>query len=432
MSVVKSDVGSGCELLEVAPVEVIAAKRDGREHSPALVRAWIEDYVAGRVTDAQMSAWTMAVIWQGMTFQETAALCSAMAESGRVLDWPGIERPIIDKHSTGGVGDKLSLVIAPLASAAGLAVPMLSGRGLGHTGGTLDKLEAIAGLGVDFSVDELDRILRESGCFIAAASSELAPADARLYQLRDQTGTVASIPLIVASILAKKVAGGASGLVMDVKYGRAAFMPDLESGTELSEQLVAIGTQCGLRVASVVNRMDVPIGHTIGNALEVQEALDVLRGGGPGDVRALSLELVSVMLELGGLDVTPTQLEALLDGGYALEVFERMVRAQGGDLAVALPEAPLVREVTAGVTGVVTDIDALSLGKASWRLGAGREKPGGPIDHSAGVRVLVSVGDRVSDGDLVLELHASSESAIERSAGFVAGAVQVDDQGGAV
>jgi pyrimidine-nucleoside phosphorylase len=402
------------------PVEFLRHKRDGGEHTPEDVRAFVDAFVAGDVTDYQASAWLMAAFLNGLSSRETLALTNAMLRSGSVLQLPSVKRPRVDKHSTGGVGDKISLCLAPLVAACGVAVPMISGRGLGHTGGTLDKLQAIPGFRVDLDAKRFERIVRDVGACLIGQTAQLAPADRRLYALRDVTATVESIPLIVASILSKKLAEGIDGLVLDVKCGGGAFMKDLRSARALARALVAVGTGAGKRVSALITDMSAPIGRTIGNALETREAIEVLRNGGPADTRALTLELGAEMLRVGGrcktrAEAWPLLSQALADGS-ALAVFRRMVQAQGGDPRVVddpsrLPRAKSRLVVEAPRAGFVAAIDAYALGMLAIELGAGRTHAEQQIDAAAGFELWTGVGERVAKGAPLVTIHARDAGA---------------------
>jgi len=399
-------------------VDIIRKKRDGGR----LSREEIEHVIAGSVdqsiADYQLAALLMAIVLRGMDGQETAWLTAAMARSGGQLDLSSIPGPKVDKHSTGGVGDKTSLVLAPLAAACGLLVPMISGRGLGHTGGTLDKLESIPGFSVALDEARLREGLRRVGCVIMGQTETLAPADRRLYALRDVTGTVESIPLITASIMSKKIAEGIEGLVLDVKVGRGAFMKTVEAARELARAMVVAGTHAGVRTEAVLTSMDAPLGRTVGNALEVIEAIETLRGCGPDDLERLCVRLTAQMLVVGGIapDVVDGEHRAqrALSSGAGLEKLRDMVTFQGGNPRVlddtgGLPAAPLREVVTAARTGVITAIDAEAIGRATVLLGAGRDTAGAPVDHGAGAVLLCRPGDRVSAGEPLAELHYRSE-----------------------
>ena len=394
----------------VPAVEVIRAKRDGRALSGEQIDAVVAGYARGEVAEEQMAALAMAILLRGMDAAETARWTAAMVASGEVLDLGRLARPAVDKHSTGGVGDKTTLVLTPLLAACGAAVPQLSGRGLGHTGGTLDKLEAIPGWRADLGPERIRAQLAEVGAVIAAAGDELAPADRALYALRDVTGTVESVPLIASSILSKKLAEGTGSLVLDVKCGSGAFMPDVRRGRELAEVLVDIGRANGLRTRALLTDMSVPLGWAVGNALEVSEAVDVLRGGGPADVVELTLALAREALDLAGLsEVDPAEV---LAAGGAHESWCRIVRAQGGDPDAELPRAELSEVVVAGESGTVAGIDAHKVGVAAWRLGAGRSRKEDPVQPGAGVRCLVERGEHADRGQPLLELHTSTPAAL--------------------
>ena len=416
---------------------IIERKRDGAALDPAEIEALVRGYTAGEVPDYQMAAFAMAVFFRGMTPGETAALTQAMMRSGEVLAFDDEPRPTADKHSTGGIGDKISLVLAPLAAAAGLAVPMISGRGLGLTGGTLDKLEAIPGFRVQLGVADFKRIVREVGCCMIGQTETLAPADRKLYALRDVTGTVPSIPLITASIMSKKLAEGAATLVFDVKCGRGAFMRTREDARGLAASLIRTGAALDRRMAALITDMDRPLGATIGNALEVKEAIEVLRGGGPRVVRHLTIELTAHMAVLAGQQPSLARareaLERLLDTGHALERFARMVAAQGGDARCIddisrLPSAPVQRAVPAPADGFVADIDAEALGRVVLELGAGRRLATDVIDPSAGIGELVENGRHVSAGESLCRVHARSAEEAARAAEQVLAAITLAEQ----
>jgi thymidine phosphorylase len=401
---------------------VIRAKRDGHTLADDAIRWFIAGYTQGTVADEQAAALCMAVFFRGLDERELHTWTTAMVDSGDRLDLSGVDRPTVDKHSTGGVGDKLSLPLCPLVAACGAAVPQLSGRALGHTGGTLDKMESIPGWSPRLHPDRLVAQLREVGAVIAAASDDLAPADRRLYALRDVTGTVESIPLIASSIMSKKIAEGTSALVLDVKVGRGAFMTRLDDARRLAETMVGIGERAGVRTVALLTRMDRPLGRRVGNALEVAEAVEVLAGGGPPEVRELTVILASEMLGLAGIDADPA---AALDGGRATAVWEAMVRAQGGDPTAPLPEAAHRRTLDAGAGGFVTDLDALAVGVASTRLGAGRARKEDAVSAGAGVRILVAPGEPVERGQPVLELLADDEARFPAALDSLRGAVTI-------
>lgn len=404
-----------------SPVELIIKKRDGGELSSVELRELIQGVTKDRVPDYQLSAFLMAVYFRGMSDAETVALTEAMLHSGKVLSLGSVRAPKIDKHSTGGVGDKVSICLGPLVAACGVAVPMISGRGLGHTGGTLDKLEAIPGYRVNLSTREFERTVRAVGVSIVGQTAELAPADRRLYALRDVTGTVESVPLIVASILSKKLAAGIDGLVLDVKVGRGAFMKDSRQAEALARALVSVGERAGKRVVALLTDMSCPIGTTIGNALETREAIDVLRDSGPADTRELTLALGVEMLLLAGVCKKALEarrrLEKALSDGSGFERLLRMVHAQGGDPRTIedparLPKARARLPVPAATSGYVTAIDALTLGLSAVGLGAGRTRTDQKVDPAAGIEVVAPIGTHVERGAPLAFLHA-------RSAGLV-------------
>ena len=407
-------------------VDVIRTKRDGGELTDEQV-AWVLDaYVRGEVAHEQMSALLMAVVWRGMTPGELSAWTSAMVASGERLDLSGTGRPVVDKHSSGGVGDKVSLVVAPLVASFGVAVPKLSGRGLGHTGGTLDKLESIPGWTGALSGQQFLDQLRDVGAVIAAATDDLAPADKALYALRDVTATVESLPLIASSIMSKKVAGGADAVLLDVKVGAGAFMPTVDAARALAETMVGLGAAHGVRTVALLTSMESPLGRGVGNALEVAEAVEVLEGGGPADLVEVCLAVAAEMLALGGrTDVDPAT--ALADGS-ALDVWRRMVRAQGGDPDAPLPRAPHVEVLTAPRDGVLGRLDARAVGTAAWLLGAGRARKEDDVSASAGVRCLVRPGEPVTAGAPLLELHAEDPARLAEGLTALEGSYDVVDE----
>jgi thymidine phosphorylase len=405
-------------------IDVIRAKRDGTPLSADQIRWVIGAYTAGAVPDEQMSALLMAIFFRGMSADELAAWTQAMIDSGQRKDLSSLGRPTADKHSTGGVGDKITLPLAPLVAACGVAVPQLSGRGLGHTGGTLDKLEAIPGWRADVHDAAYLRQLREVGAVVCAAGNDLAPADKLLYALRDVTGTVESIPLIASSIMSKKIAEGADALVLDVKTGSGAFMKDADSSRELARTMVGLGEAAGVRTVALVTAMDRPLGRAAGNAVEVAEAVEVLAGGGPADVVELTVALAREMLgAVGHSDVDPA--DALADG-RAMDVWRRMIAAQGGDPGAPLPRPAETHIVTAQATGTLTRLDAFSLGVAAWRLGGGRARKEDPVSPSAGVVWTAGVGEQVTEGQPLLELHTDDPGRIPRALEALDGAVGVD------
>ncbi len=383
-------------------VDVIRTKRDGGRLSDEQIRWFMAAYTDGVVADEQAAALAMAVFWRGMEPDELAVWTQAMIESGERLDLSSIDRPTVDKHSTGGVGDKVSLPLIPLAAACGIAVPQLSGRGLGHTGGTLDKMEAIAGWRARLTNQEFLDTLAAEGGVICAAGDELAPADRKLYALRDTTGTVESIPLIASSILSKKIAEGTDGLVLDLKFGSGAFLPDPDLGRELARTMVGLGEAHGVRCTALLTAMEQPLGRTAGNAVEVEESVEVLAGGGPQDLVDVTLALAREMVALAGLDVDPA--DALADG-RAMDRWRAIVAAQGGDPDAPLPVAAETDVVRADGAGVLQHLDARAVGVAAWRLGAGRARKEDAVSATAGVICHAKVGDRVHAGEIVLKLR---------------------------
>ncbi|MER7076982.1 thymidine phosphorylase [Saccharopolyspora kobensis] len=406
-------------------VDVIRVKRDGGRLSDEQIDWVVDAYTRGQVADEQMAALAMAVLLRGMTPEETARWTAAMVASGEVLALGSVGRPTVDKHSTGGVGDKITLPLTPLVAACGAAVPQLSGRGLGHTGGTLDKLESIPGWRAQLSVAEVRAQLDEVGAVVCAATEGLAPADRKLYALRDVTGTVESIPLIASSIMSKKIAEGVQSLVLDVKCGSGAFMKDLDQARALATALVEIGSASGLRTSALITDMSVPLGRAVGNALEVAEAVDVLRGGGPPDVVELTLALAREMLDHAGLsEVDPA---AALADGRAHDSWRRMIEAQGGDPAAELPRARHIDVITAPRAGVLTELDAFAVGIAAWRLGAGRARKEDDVDHAAGVLCLAKPGDSVAAGQPLLELHTDRPETVAAAREALQGAYEISD-----
>ena len=404
-------------------VDVIRSKRDGGALSDAQIDWVIDAYTRGVVADEQMSALAMAVLLNGLTPAELARWTAAMIASGERLDLSDIRRPTCDKHSTGGVGDKITLPLAPLVAACGVAVPQLSGRGLGHTGGTLDKLESIPGWRATLSNAEFRRQLDEVGAVICAAGDQLTPADRKLYALRDVTGTVESIPLIASSIMSKKIAEGASALVLDVKVGSGAFMKSADQARILATAMVDLGTVHGVRTVALLTDMFSPLGRTAGNALEVAESVEVLAGGGPPDVVELTLTLAREMLAAAGRgDVDPADA---LRAGRAMDVWRAMISAQGGDPDAPLPVAAERHVVPAPSTGVLTRLDALAVGVAAWRLGAGRARKEEPVSAGAGVVLLAKPGDEVRAGAPLLELHADDETRFPRAMEALTDAVEI-------
>ncbi|MFE4795731.1 thymidine phosphorylase [Streptomyces sp. NPDC057908] len=387
-------------------ISVIRTKRDRGELTPEQIDWVIDAYTRGEVADEQMSALAMAILLNGMNRTEIARWTAAMIASGERMNFDSLSRPTTDKHSTGGVGDKITLPLAPLVAACGAAVPQLSGRGLGHTGGTLDKLESIPGWRAHLSNAEMLNVLDTTGAVICAAGDGLAPADKKLYALRDVTGTVEAIPLIASSIMSKKIAEGTGALVLDVKVGSGAFMKTIEDARELASTMVALGTDSGVRTVALLTDMATPLGLTAGNALEVRESVEVLAGGGPKDVIDLTLALAREMLDAAGLgDADP---EKALADGSAMDVWRRMISAQGGDPDATLPVAREQHVVTAPSTGVLTRLDAYDIGVAAWRLGAGRARKEDPVQAGAGIELHAKPGDTVTAGQPLLTLHTDT------------------------
>jgi pyrimidine-nucleoside phosphorylase len=395
----------------VQPLEVIGRKRDGREHTAEEIQFLLSGYVRGDIPDYQMAAWLMAVCIRGMTRAETLALTQAMVASGEVLDLSRVEGIKVDKHSTGGVGDKVTLIAAPLAAACGVKVPKLSGRALAHTGGTLDKLESVPGLTVDLEPERLIKQVRAIGIAVAAQSPRMVPADKMLYALRDVTATVPSMPLIASSVMSKKIAAGADAIVLDVKFGRGAFMPDLKAAEELAVEMVMLGEGAGRRTVALVTAMDNPLGRSVGNALEVQEALDALAGNGDEELLEVSLGVAREMCRLAGVTVDPVQV---LRSGAGREKLERMLEAQGGRLGEGLPVAAVRIPVGAAADGYVESINALEVGLASLELGAGRTRKEDKIDFAAGLVIQAPVGARVRKGEPIVMVHARSNELADR------------------
>ncbi len=406
-------------------VEIIVAKRDGHELSDGQIDWMVDAYTRGAVADEQMAALAMAILLNGMHRREISRWTRAMIETGGRMDFSGLSRPTSDKHSTGGVGDKITLPLAPLVAACGVAVPQLSGRGLGHTGGTLDKLESIPGWSCEVSYDAMIAQLESVGAVICAAGSTLAPADKKLYALRDVTGTVEAVPLIASSIMSKKIAEGTAALVLDVKVGSGAFMKDLDSARELARTMVDLGKDAGVPTVALLTDMSTPLGLTAGNAIEVQESLDVLAGGGPTDVVELTLALAREMLAAAGRDdVDPA--ERLADGS-AMDVWLAMITAQGGDVHAPLPRARESQVLPAPSSGVLTRLDALSVGLAAWRLGAGRARKEDPVQAGAGVVLHAKPGDEVSVGQPLLTLLTDEPDRFARAEEALEGAYEVGD-----
>ncbi|MGC5629406.1 thymidine phosphorylase [Georgenia sp. Z1344] len=406
-------------------VDVIRTKRDGGRLSDDQIDWVVDAYTRGVVADEQMSALAMAIYLRGMDGAETARWTAAMIASGERMDFSSLGRPTADKHSTGGVGDKITLPLAPLVAVFDVAVPQLSGRGLGHTGGTLDKLEAIPGWRASLTNEQIMGMLGDVGAVVCAAGSGLAPADKKLYSLRDTTATVEAIPLIASSIMSKKIAEGTDSLVLDVKVGSGAFMTDLDRARELATTMVDLGERAGVRTTALLTEMSTPLGRTAGNALEVRESVEVLAGGGPADVRDLTLALAREMLDAAGRpDADPA---AALDDGRAMDVWRRMIAGQGGDPDADLPIARHTHTVTADRAGVVGRLDALGIGVAAWRLGAGRARQGDAVQAGAGVEIHAREGERVAAGQPVLTLHTDDEGRVARALEALDGALAISD-----
>jgi thymidine phosphorylase len=406
-------------------VDVIHTKRDHGELSTAEIDWLVDAYTRGFVADEQMAAWAMAVLLNGMSRREIRDLTLAMIASGERMSFAGLGKKTVDKHSTGGVGDKITLPLVPLVASFGVAVPQLSGRGLGHTGGTLDKLESIPGWRAELSIDDLVAQLRDVGGAVCAAGAELAPADKKLYALRDVTSTVEAIPLIASSIMSKKIAEGTSALVLDVKVGSGAFMRDLDKARELARTMVELGQDAGVKTAALITDMNAPLGRAIGNANEVRESVEVLAGGGPDDVIELTLALAREMLSLAGSP--DADVEHALRSGRAMDTWRAMIRAQHGDPDAPLPRAHETHTVVAPRTGVVSRQDALPFGVAAWRLGAGRARQHDPVLYAAGIDLHATVGGRVAAGDPLFTLSTDDPARFERALEALDGAWEIAD-----
>jgi len=406
-----------------AAVEIIAAKRDSGVLTDPQIDWVVDAYTRGAVADEQMSALLMAILLNGMSDHEISRWTDAMINSGERMSWSELSIPTVDKHSTGGVGDKITLPLAPIVAACGAAVPQLSGRGLGHTGGTLDKLESIPGWRASLSNDEMLKVLQECGAVICAAGAGLAPADKKLYALRDVTGTVPSIPLIASSIMSKKIAEGTSALVLDVKTGSGAFMTDPEQAKLLARTMVDLGIRAGVKTRALVTAMDVPLGLTAGNALEVRESVEVLAGGGPADVIELTLLLAREMLELGG--VKGKDPETALKDGSAMDHWRRMIKAQGGDPDAKLPIARESQQVFAQSDGLLTKMDAMKVGVSAWLLGAGRSRQGEKVQAGAGIEMHAKPGEMIKKGAPLFTLHSDEAERFARSLAALDGAVSI-------
>ena len=417
-------------------VDLIVKKRDGGELTSEEIQFFIQGYTRGEIPDYQAAAWCMAVLLRGLTYREASDLAIAMARSGDTLDLHQIARFVVDKHSTGGVGDKTTLVVAPLVASQGLPVGKMSGRGLDFSGGTLDKLESIPGFTVTLSQEQFMSQLAEHGIVVAGQSAELAPADGKLYALRDVTGTVESMPLIASSIMSKKIAAGANAIVLDVKVGKGAFMKTKSEAEELAEVMVAIGRGVGRKVAAVISDMNQPLGYAVGNALEVREAIDTLHGAGPLDFREHCLTVAGMMLLLAdkasSLDEAQSALIRSFEDGDAWRKFVEWVIAQGGDGAVLeapdlLPAAPFVEELLSPQAGIIAEIDAYQVGRTVVMLGGGREKKGDSIDHAVGIVHHKKVGDQVEDQEPLLTIHANDEGKLDRARNVLESAIRWSD-----
>ena len=410
-----------------AAVEIISAKRDRNELSDSQIDWVIDAYTRGVVADEQMSALLMAILLNGMNSREISRWTNAMINSGERMNWSALDRKTADKHSTGGVGDKITLPLAPLVAACGGAVPQLSGRGLGHTGGTLDKMESIPGWRASLSNEEMLQVLKDTGAVICAAGAGLAPADKKLYALRDVTATVEAIPLIASSIMSKKIAEGTSALVLDVKTGSGAFMSDPKKAAELARTMVQLGVDAGVKMRALVTAMDVPLGLTAGNALEVRESVEVLAGGGPADVVELTILLAREMIDAAGI-VGKDPADALKDGS-AMDHWRRMVSAQGGDPDATLPVARESHTVKAANSGIITTMDAMKVGVSAWRLGAGRSKQGEQVQAGAGIEMHAKPGDYIEAGAPLFTLHTDEAPRFERALDILDGAVNIVENG---
>ena len=405
--------------------EVIAAKRDRHSLTDPQIDWVIDAYTRGAVADEQMSALLMAILLNGMESREISRWTDAMINSGERMSWSALSRPTVDKHSTGGVGDKITLPLAPLVAACGAAVPQLSGRGLGHTGGTLDKLESIPGWRASLSNEEMLKVLQDCGAVLCAAGAGLAPADKKLYALRDVTATVEAIPLIASSIMSKKIAEGTSALVLDVKTGAGAFMSDPEKAKELAHVMVGLGKRAGVKTIALVTAMDIPLGLTAGNALEVRESVEVLAGGGPSDIVELTVLLAREMLETVGItNVDPAEM---LKNGKAMDVWRQMISAQGGDPDAKLPTAKENLTVTTQSSGTILSMDAMKVGLAAWRLGAGRSRQGEAVQAGAGIEIHAKPGDVVAAGAPLYTLHTDTPAAFARAQESLTNSVTIGD-----
>jgi thymidine phosphorylase len=408
-------------------VEIITAKRDRNELSDLQIDWIVDAYTRGVVADEQLSALLMAILLNGMNMREISRWTDAMINSGERMNWSSLGIPTVDKHSTGGVGDKITLPLAPLVAACGAAVPQLSGRGLGHTGGTLDKMESIPGWQASLSNEQMLKVLQDVGAVICAAGAGLAPADKKLYALRDVTGTVPAIPLIASSIMSKKIAEGTSALVLDVKTGSGAFMSDPEKAKELASVMVELGKRAGVNTRALVTAMDVPLGLTAGNALEVRESIEVLAGGGPEDVVELTLILAREMLDAA--KVSGKDPEVALKDGSAMDRWRKMVKAQGGDPDAPLPTAKEKLIITAERSGTISSMDALKVGISAWRLGAGRARQGEAVQAGAGIEIHAKPGEKIDSGSALFTLHSDDSDRFERAKQALEGAVSISEKG---
>jgi thymidine phosphorylase len=413
------------QLEAFSAAEVIAAKRDHHALTDPQIDWIIDAYTRGAVADEQMSALLMAILLNGMDLREISRWTDAMINSGERMNWSALSRPTVDKHSTGGVGDKITLPLAPLVAACGAAVPQLSGRGLGHTGGTLDKLESIPGWRASLSNEEMLEVLQDCGAVICAAGAGLAPADKKLYALRDVTATVEAIPLIASSIMSKKIAEGTGALVLDVKTGGGAFMSDPKKAAELAHVMVGLGKRAGVKTLALVTAMDVPLGLTAGNALEVRESVEVLAGGGPADIVELTVILAQEMLEIAG--IKGADPAAALKNGKAMDVWRQMISAQGGDPDAKLPVAKENLTITAESSGTLLSMDAMKVGLAAWRLGAGRSRQGEAVQAGAGIEIHAKPGDAITAGAPLFTLHTDTPAAFARAQESLTNSVKIGD-----
>ena len=411
-----------------AAVEIISAKRDNGELTDPQIDWIVDAYTRGVVADEQMSSLLMAILLNGMNMREISRWTDAMINSGERMNWSALSRKTADKHSTGGVGDKITLPLAPLVAACGGAVPQLSGRGLGHTGGTLDKLESIPGWRASLSNEEMLKVLQDCGAVICAAGAGLAPADKKLYALRDVTGTVPAIPLIASSIMSKKIAEGTSALILDVKTGSGAFMSDPLKARELAQTMVELGKRAGVNTRALITAMDVPLGLTAGNALEVRESVEVLAGGGPEDIVELTLVMAREMLDAAGIKATMDPADALKNGA-AMDVWRQMISAQGGDPYAKLPVAREQHVVTAESSGEIIEMNAMAVGISAWRLGAGRSRQGEAVQAGAGIEIHAKPGEQIKAGDPLFTLHTDESPRFERALEVLQGAVRISSTG---